>query len=130
MGSKTYADRMRWNRLELMVTQANRLTTEKDFLAAVVELAQAHNWLVHHVLEARHYAKRIGPGYPDLTLVRGNRLAFVELKSEKGKLSEPQRQWLDALSSVGKTLDNADHGPVETYVFRPHDWETIVEMLE
>ena len=108
----------------------NRLITEKEFLATVVEFAQAKGWQVHHVLEARHYAKRIGPGYPDLTMVRGDRLLFVELKSEKGKLSAPQRQWLYALSGVGKTLDNADHGPVETYVFRPHDWPEIEKVLE
>ena len=121
-----------------MITQANRLTPERDFLISVVALAQAKRWLVAHFrhgLTSRtdKNGKSVwvtplqgdGAGYPDLTMVRGNRLLFAELKSEKGEVSKEQRRWLDALSicSEGTFL-------VEVYIWRPHDWQAIVEILE
>ena len=115
-----------------MISEANRRTAERDFLAAVVQYAEAHSWRVHHVLEARHYAKRIGPGYPDLTMVRvhnhGGRMVLAELKSERGKVSEPQKQWLEAFVTLSKYC-GADVR-VEVYLWRPHDWDTVVRVLE
>ena len=98
---------------------------ERDFLATVVEYAQLKGWLVHHVLESRHYAKRIGPGYPDLVLVRDGQLLFIEVKSEKGKLSKAQAEWILALVKVAYSSPR-----VECHVWRPSDWPTIEKVLE
>lgn len=53
------------------------------------------------------------PGYPDCTLVRGERLIFAELKTERGKLTPAQVDWLAALGRVPG---------VEVYIFRPAQW--------
>lgn len=61
-------------------------------------------------------------GFPDCTLIRGERLAFVELKAEAGEVTAAQTEWLDAFRGVSG---------VEVYIWRPGDWfaGTIEEVL-
>lgn len=89
--------------------------TEKELLEQVRTLARMCGWLCYHT----YRSVRSEPGFPDLTLVRGRRLLFVELKSEKGRVTEAQQQWLDALGQTG----------VETYVWRPRDLDEIGRVL-
>lgn len=107
---------------------ASKVISERDFLATVVEMAEAYGWLVHHVLEQRHFAKRIGHGYPDLTLVSQPpmhpRIIFAELKKEGAKPSPAQAEWLDTLGRCAYDLS-----PVEVYLWFPHDMETIDQIL-
>jgi hypothetical protein len=58
-------------------------------------------------------------GYPDLCLAKPGRLIYAELKSEKGKVSDKQREWLDTLKAAG----------AEAYVWRPSQFEEAVEIL-
>lgn len=61
-------------------------------------------------------------GFPDCVMVRiepGPRLIFAELKSEKGKVTPEQEQWLEALQFIG----------VEAYLWRPADFDDIVEIM-
>ena len=82
--------------------------SEKALQDAVIELARWRGWLVYHT----HDSRRSEPGFPDLTMVRGTRLGFVELKSAKGKLSEAQHDWLAALMFAGAWVR----------IWRPQDW--------
>ena len=82
--------------------------TEAQLQAAVIELAETFKWRTYHTHDSRHSAK----GFPDLCMVRGNVLMFVELKSEKGKTTSEQDWWL---------LDLAQAGAV-VYVWKPEDW--------
>lgn len=52
-------------------------------------------------------------------LCRADRLLFAELKSERGRLSAAQREWREALGMAG----------VRVRVWRPSDWDEIVEVL-
>jgi VRR-NUC domain-containing protein len=54
----------------------------------------------------------------DLTLVR-DRVVWVELKTETGKVSAAQREWLDALKAAG----------AEAYIWRPSDLERVGQVL-
>jgi hypothetical protein len=45
---------------------------------------------------------------------------FAELKKETGKQTAKQREWANALSQAGQTV----------YLWRPSDWQTIVEVLK
>ena len=45
----------------------------------------------------------------------------MELKTERGRLSADQRLWLDVLFRCNE---------VETYLWRPQDWDRIVETLK
>ncbi len=57
-------------------------------------------------------------GFPDRILVR-DRLLAVELKTETGKVSDAQAEWLDGLAAAN----------VETYLWRPGDLDEIGRIL-
>ena len=93
------------------------MISEKDFLEQVRELARYEGWLSYHT----YRSTRSEPGFPDLVLVRPPRVIFAELKTEKGKLSADQKAWLDVLDRCNE---------VETYLWRPSDWDRIVKTLK
>lgn len=99
---------------------------EKDFQGAVIEMARLTGWRVAHFRPARtkHGWKTPvsadGVGFPDLILVRGDRLVIAELKSDTGKVSDEQTVWLDAFSGVAN---------VEVFVWRPREWPEVVATL-
>lgn len=99
---------------------------EKDFQAAVVELARLKGWLVHHTRTVKIQnggwtSPGIVNGFPDLVLVheQKQKIIFAELKSEKGKVSADQTKWLNALDSCRATA----------VVWRPDDWDYISRVL-
>src|SRR6266852_5041796 len=90
--------------------------TEASFQSQVEQLAQLFGWKVYHT----RYSFGSSKGFPDLVLVRVPRLMFAELKREEKKPTSEQRAWLE---SLGQILG------VETYVWRPSDWDEIVAKL-
>jgi hypothetical protein len=93
------------------------LITEKDFESQVKDLAKLFGWKYYHTWRSFHSPA----GFPDCVMVREDRLIFAELKSEKGKVSPEQEDWLLAVKVVGK--------PVESYLWRPSDFDLIKETL-
>ncbi|SRR6266542_129380 len=89
--------------------------TEKAWQAQVLTLARMFGWRVFHVFNSR----RSVPGFPDLVLVRRPRVIFAELKTDRGRLTDDQRDWLADLGEC----------PVESYVWRPRDAQRIAEVL-
>ncbi len=89
--------------------------SEKAFQSLVKSHAVALGWLAYHT----HNSRRSDPGFPDLVLVRGGVLIFAELKTEKGKTSESQEVWINAVRE--------NNTPV--YVWRPRNWAEIKEVL-
>jgi hypothetical protein len=83
--------------------------SEAELQANVRELARVRGWKCYHTYDSR----KSDQGFPDLVLVRKNRLLFVELKSEKGKPSPAQLEWLHVLMLTRR---------VETFVWRPSSW--------
>lgn len=92
--------------------------TETQLQEAVIECAQTFGWLVAHFRPAktergwRTAVSADGAGYPDLTMVRGDRLLFVELKSARGVLSDPQKLWREKLQAATP----------EVYTWEPSRW--------
>ena len=91
------------------------LLSEKDLLAQVRELAETLGYRVYHT----HDSRRSEPGFPDLVIAGHGRLWFVELKSQQGRVTAPQREWLGALAATG----------AQTRVWRPSDWAALAEEL-
>lgn len=90
---------------------------ERDFAAQVVHLAALRDWMIYRTWLSLHSPA----GFPDLFLLRGDRIVTAELKSAKGVLSPAQLVWLDALRATGK---------VEVFLWRPADWDEIERTLE
>lgn len=111
--------------------------SEKDFQKQVLELLTLYKWdFVYHVFEtgtriacprcdflvSGHYARRIGEGFPDILAgrVADKRILVAELKSETGKVTEAQETWLNFFHFIGW----------ETYIWRPHDWDRLLEIAK
>ena len=71
--------------------------TEKAFQSEVVKFAHLMGWLVYHTYDSR----RSAPGFPDLVLVKGERILYRELKTETGKLTDAQTLWGKKLREAG-----------------------------
>lgn len=105
---------------------------ESDFQQQVIDLAHLSRWdKVAHFRTVRvqrsnggvYYCTPVaadGVGFPDLLMVRGERLVIAELKVGTNRLSEDQAEWMFALSGAKS---------VETYVWYPKDWDDIEEKL-
>ena len=91
------------------------MTSEKQFEGQVKDLAKIFHWLYYHTWRSIHSPA----GFPDCVLVRGNRIIFAELKSEKGKVSTSQQEWLDALKETS----------VEVFLWYSSD-ETLEKIAE
>jgi hypothetical protein len=99
--------------------------SEAELQTSIIETARLRRWLVCHQRPARtnqgwRTAITGDPGCPDLVMVKGGRLIFAELKSERGKLTVEQVAWLDRLGSVDG---------IEVYVWRPSDLNDALEVL-
>ena len=73
------------------------MITEKQFECQIKELAKIYHWLYYHTWSSIHSPR----GFVDVVMGREERLIFAELKSEKGKLTSYQQEWIDALKDSG-----------------------------
>lgn len=100
--------------------------SEADFQRAVLDAAAWHGWHACHTRKATVRAGQIAtptsvPGWPDLVLwhTEHHVVMFVELKTDKGRLSEAQVEVLGSLSSAGANVA----------IWRPKDWDAITALL-
>ena len=86
--------------------------TETEFRKDVMAFAKEHGWHVYYVRDSRRVTSK---GFPDLTMRRGHDVLFAELKTNAGRLTQDQQDWLLALGGV---------------VWRPRDWPIITKRLQ
>lgn len=103
---------------------------ESELQRSVIDLAHLLGWRVAHFrsVPVKHgdrtaYATPVqadGAGFPDLVLCR-ERVIFAELKSDRGRLSTEQMDWMFSLGEAG----------AERYIWYPQAWRdgTIEEVL-
>lgn len=100
-------------------------------------LATMLGWLHVHWRPAKtaHGWRTLGSGplakgWPDHVLVRerDQRLLFVELKSDRGKLS-PDQEWVLGVLRSLEQVGLFDGPLIEVHVWRPRDIEKIAEVL-
>lgn len=107
-----------------------KFVSEEAFTDAVIDLAKMSGWLVHHDRGRMKAHIQGHAGFPDLVLVhpyrdafsrpfRG-RVIFAELKMPAKNLEEHQHEWIRALCMAQ---------PLDVEVWRPDDWDKIVETL-
>ncbi len=81
----------------------------------IIPYARLQGWRVYFT----HHSQHSPAGFPDLWMVRGAQLLVRELKTDTGRLTAAQREWLEALQGAG----------VDAKVWRPRDWAWIVATL-
>jgi hypothetical protein len=94
---------------------------EKDWQHTIVEAAQVLGYRVYHT----RLSVGSSAGYPDLTIVGRSpkdrpRCIFAEVKTERGKVSESQADWITWLQECG----------FEAYIWRPSDWPIVEKVLK
>ena len=78
---------------------------ESDFQKQVIDLAHVFGWKIAHFRPAmtekgwRTAVSGDGKGFPDCVLVKPPRVIFAELKTDIGKISPAQAEWLNLLSA-------------------------------
>lgn len=99
--------------------------TEGEWLDQVTEIAERMGWSWLHLRPARTahgwrtpVSGPLGAGWPDLILVRDDRIIAAELKSADGRPSPAQLLVLTLLQGVA-----------ETYVWRPDDFDDVARVL-
>ena len=70
---------------------------------------------------AKLKAMGVSAGVPDLVIVTGGRTYALELKSERGRLSDAQKNWLNILSATGCWHTAVTYGLTEA-VDQLTDW--------
>jgi hypothetical protein len=91
------------------------LTSEKTLLEQVRQLARMLGWRTYHP----HLSKWSERGWPDVVLCRPPRVMFLELKSETGKVSAEQAEWIEALRACG----------LDARIVRPSGFDELVGAL-
>lgn len=105
--------------------------SEAEFQKHVIALAQGLGFTVAHFRTVRvqrtngsvSYQTPVqadGAGFPDLVMVGHGRVAFVELKADKGRVRPEQETWINLLREGGATV----------FLWRPKQWEEIATLLE
>lgn len=91
--------------------------TESQWAAQVETWLRRGNWIYYHTRNSRGSV----PGFPDYIAVHPERgiLLAAELKTETGKVTRVQQQWLDAFGYVDAVRE----------VWRPSSWRRIEAFL-
>ncbi len=90
--------------------------SEREFQRQVMDLARIYRWRVYHP-QLSKWSER---GWPDLAMVRPPRLLFAELKTDRGKTTMHQDEWLELLRAIPG---------IEVHLWRPADFDAIAAVL-
>lgn len=85
--------------------------TEREWQAKVVTYCQWLHLRYYHTFDSR----RSVAGFPDLVIVGPDVVLYAELKSDKGRLTNAQMDWIASLQ----------HADQLAYVWRPRDWDAV-----
>lgn len=76
--------------------------TERQMQDHVLAAARSLGWIAYHT----HDSRRSQPGFPDLVLVHPvqRRVLWRELKTERGRVTAAQDQWIHALTRARQNV--------------------------
>jgi hypothetical protein len=99
--------------------------TESEWQKQVLKSAHTLGWQSMHIVRTvKHQAfgakGSMGTGWPDLVLVKGGRIIFAELKTQKGITTPEQKQVLALLFEIPGA---------ECHIWRPSDFGLVLDML-
>jgi|SRR5690349_2664125 len=102
------------------IVDGKPVISEKVFQAQVKKAAILTGWMYYATWNSMHSPA----GFPDVCLVhpKKKRIIFAELKSEIGKLSEKQTEWINALIQT-------EIPQLEVYVLKPSQFDWFWSVL-
>lgn len=89
--------------------------SEADFQRQVTDLCDWLGLMWHHETDSR----KSKAGFPDLVICGPGGIVFFELKTQRGRVSSAQHQWIEALQRAGQ----------KAYVARPGNLAGIKRLL-
>ena len=117
-------------------TSPAKSLSETEFTRRVIKLARLNGWRVLHIRPGRTIRKDPatgevktdwrtpiqgdGKGFPDLLMLRDDRMVVAELKVGKGKKTPEQVAWLQAFVLAGVQ---------DVFTWFPGEWEEIEAIL-
>ena len=104
----------------MMGLSVTRQINEKAFQTIVIATARECGWMVYHTYDSR----KSEPGFPDLCMVKDGIVMFVELKTDKGKATTAQRNWIKQFI---RHQHRCQRFIVE--IWRPKTWEEKKKLL-
>ena len=78
------------------VVEAQTVLTERELMDNLRSEAKKCGWLVYHPFLSKWSEK----GFPDLIMIRSGKGFAWELKSAKGRVTDAQQTWIDALRGI------------------------------
>jgi len=101
-------------------------TSEKDFSSAIEDLLDilGYKWCHFRPARTEHGWRTALSGHKgmlDYIAVKDGRFLVFELKSDTGKVSSEQQDWIDKLKNCKG---------IECYVWRPADWNELVRIMQ
>lgn len=104
------------------------VVTESDFMDQVTQMAEMFGWAWVHFRPGMTtkgwrtpVSGPLGKGWPDLVLVRDDRIIYAELKRD-GQNATPDQ--IAVLTLLGRT------GHAETYLWKPAAFDAIAMLLK
>jgi hypothetical protein len=88
---------------------------EKDLMQTIIDAARLLGWRVYHTFDSR----RSTPGFPDLVLLKDRRCLVIETKTDTGKVTPAQIEWINAFRDAG----------IPAKVVRPADLDDVIREL-
>jgi Holliday junction resolvase len=93
-----------------------RRNEERHLQAALEQHLRIRGWRYYH----SYNSQRSVAGFPDVIALRDKRVLVAEIKTSRGRVSAPQREWLAAFEQAG----------IPAYLWRfPEDWSQVGRLL-
>lgn len=91
--------------------------SERDWQQQVLDLLEYHQWISYHTYDSR----RSQPGFPDLVALhpKAGDILVLELKTERGKATPSQLQWLAWFEACG----------IDARLVRPSEIDGLIERI-
>jgi len=93
-----------------------RAMTEKCLMQAILDAARLLGYRCYHPFDSR----RSTPGFPDVVCLKDDRCVVYETKTERGKPTPAQLDWLAAFNAAG----------IPAKIVRPSDLDDVLEELQ
>lgn len=103
------------------------ITSEREWMRTIGDALDYNGWrYIHHRPARRKSGKWTTPtegnsakGFPDLVCVRPPRVLWIEVKTDRGRPTPEQTDWIDTLVASGQ----------EAYVLHfPRDWPRFLDL--